>query len=298
LVYLRARYYAPQDGRFLSRDTWGGDYERPLSLNRWNYVEGNPVNYADSTGHIKQGKESETAWKYVNELKVYDIHVQVDWGEHNPFLYLSLEPQDGDLYQCGWVEGKWALDELYEVRKGVVDLARSMGGLNKFLRNIHHLDVKKRYTEYKALFLPGSITVTNRHNNLSRTTIVHELAHAWDYSYGNNLSAGMELFTGGHTGGVHDSSIPYNPCTQDSRAPGCNDAHYFYGGIPAYVSSSSHFNRKEDFAYSVSAYVYPNKFYAEYITTKYQEDYPGLIYTDFRNSRRWLFIHAWIQANQ
>ncbi len=34
LTYLRARYYAPQDGRFISRDTWNGVYERPLSLNR------------------------------------------------------------------------------------------------------------------------------------------------------------------------------------------------------------------------------------------------------------------------
>ena len=50
LIYLRARYYAPQDGRFLSRDPWGGDYTRPLSLNRWNYVEGNPVNLTDPTG--------------------------------------------------------------------------------------------------------------------------------------------------------------------------------------------------------------------------------------------------------
>ncbi len=42
LTYLRARYYTPADGRFLSRDTWNGDYNRPLSLNRWGYVEGNP----------------------------------------------------------------------------------------------------------------------------------------------------------------------------------------------------------------------------------------------------------------
>ena len=50
LIYLRARYYAPQDGRFLSRDTWGGDYNRPASLNRWGYVEGNPVNLVDPSG--------------------------------------------------------------------------------------------------------------------------------------------------------------------------------------------------------------------------------------------------------
>ncbi|MBE7436686.1 MAG: RHS repeat-associated core domain-containing protein [Anaerolineales bacterium] len=50
LTYLRARYYSSCDGRFLSRDTWGGDYINPLSLNRWMYVEGNPVNLVDPTG--------------------------------------------------------------------------------------------------------------------------------------------------------------------------------------------------------------------------------------------------------
>jgi len=50
LTYLRARYYSSGDGRFLTRDTWMGEYNRPLSLNRWGYVEGNPVNYIDPSG--------------------------------------------------------------------------------------------------------------------------------------------------------------------------------------------------------------------------------------------------------
>ncbi len=50
-IYLRARYYNPNDGRFLSRDTWAGDVNNPLSLNRWMYVEGNPVNYVDPSGN-------------------------------------------------------------------------------------------------------------------------------------------------------------------------------------------------------------------------------------------------------
>lgn len=50
LIYLRARYLAPNDGRFLTRDSWSGDYDRPLSLNRWNYVEGDPVNLTDPSG--------------------------------------------------------------------------------------------------------------------------------------------------------------------------------------------------------------------------------------------------------
>jgi len=50
LLYLRARHYSPADGRFTSRDTWMGDYNRPLSLNRWNYTQSNPINYTDPSG--------------------------------------------------------------------------------------------------------------------------------------------------------------------------------------------------------------------------------------------------------
>lgn len=51
MLFLRARYYNPADGRFQSRDTWGGDYNRPLSLNRWVYGYGNPVNLTDPSGY-------------------------------------------------------------------------------------------------------------------------------------------------------------------------------------------------------------------------------------------------------
>jgi RHS repeat-associated protein len=50
LVYLRARYYSPMSGRFLSRDIWGGDTNSPMSYNMWLYVFGNPVNFTDPKG--------------------------------------------------------------------------------------------------------------------------------------------------------------------------------------------------------------------------------------------------------
>jgi hypothetical protein len=51
-VYLRARYYAPGIGRFLTKDTWKGDANSPMSLNRWTYVHGNPTTYYDPSGHV------------------------------------------------------------------------------------------------------------------------------------------------------------------------------------------------------------------------------------------------------
>ena len=50
LIYLRARYYDPNVGRFISKDPFAGFTSDVQSLNRYAYVGNNPVNYIDSTG--------------------------------------------------------------------------------------------------------------------------------------------------------------------------------------------------------------------------------------------------------
>jgi len=49
-IYLRARYYDPGVGRFISRDAWGGDESQPMSYNAWLYVYDNPINLTDPSG--------------------------------------------------------------------------------------------------------------------------------------------------------------------------------------------------------------------------------------------------------
>ncbi|MGM0715499.1 MAG: RHS repeat-associated core domain-containing protein, partial [Bacillota bacterium] len=49
--YLRARYYDPKMGRFISEDTYKGQVDNPLSLNRFTYVYNNPLRYLDPSGH-------------------------------------------------------------------------------------------------------------------------------------------------------------------------------------------------------------------------------------------------------
>jgi RHS repeat-associated protein len=50
LYYLRARYYNPNTGRFLSRDPEEGDPTDPKTLHKYLYAGGDPVNALDPTG--------------------------------------------------------------------------------------------------------------------------------------------------------------------------------------------------------------------------------------------------------
>jgi len=51
LQYLRARYYAPQNGGFITQDSFSGVLTNALSQNQYTYAHNNPVNYADPSGH-------------------------------------------------------------------------------------------------------------------------------------------------------------------------------------------------------------------------------------------------------
>jgi len=58
----------------MTRDTWSGIDTLPMSFNRWNYVNGNPINYIDPSGHspikcIGCGPDV-TDW-YEEELRIW-----------------------------------------------------------------------------------------------------------------------------------------------------------------------------------------------------------------------------------
>ena len=50
-IYLRARYYDPTIGRFISRDSVAGKNTDPLSLNLYTYCHNNPIIGTDPSGH-------------------------------------------------------------------------------------------------------------------------------------------------------------------------------------------------------------------------------------------------------
>ena len=52
LMYFGARFYDPQLGRFITEDPAGPMKDRPMTLNRYNYVLNNPMIYVDPDGRF------------------------------------------------------------------------------------------------------------------------------------------------------------------------------------------------------------------------------------------------------
>ncbi|EGK10824.1 cell wall-associated protein, partial [Desmospora sp. 8437] len=51
LYYLQSRYYNPETGRFLTRNSFEGFEDEPQSLNKYSYVHNNPILYVDPNGN-------------------------------------------------------------------------------------------------------------------------------------------------------------------------------------------------------------------------------------------------------
>ncbi len=57
LYYLRARYYNPYTGRFISEDSYWGEDTNPLSLNLYTYCHNDPIMYVDPSGHLSEQQQ-------------------------------------------------------------------------------------------------------------------------------------------------------------------------------------------------------------------------------------------------
>ena len=68
LYYMRARYYNVDIKRFMNQDVIVGSVENSPSLNRYAYVEGNPVNYLDPFGLEKWEGEHDWWHNYLGLL--------------------------------------------------------------------------------------------------------------------------------------------------------------------------------------------------------------------------------------
>ena len=110
LIYMNARYYLPEVGRFISPDTIVPEPGNPQSYNRYAYTYNNPANYVDPTGHLTE----EEVLEYFGFSSREEM-IKAGWGE---FLVNWLWNPDvtwGDVFTYNNGEGE-AMLVLFEAQ--------------------------------------------------------------------------------------------------------------------------------------------------------------------------------------
>jgi RHS repeat-associated protein len=85
LIFLRARYYSGDTGRFITKDAWGGDSRQPMSYNAWLYGYANPTRYTDPTGHKSYTYDRNAAVEYA-----------LQWAQSTNFVDYGLRFPEND----------------------------------------------------------------------------------------------------------------------------------------------------------------------------------------------------------
>ena len=83
-IYLRARYYQPAVGRFLTRDTYTGEAGEPESLHLYTYCENDGVNMVDPSGHRRYATEQELAGMSLKLQEYYNAILKQSKMRNSP----------------------------------------------------------------------------------------------------------------------------------------------------------------------------------------------------------------------
>ncbi len=196
MLFLRARWYSVQTGRFSSQDPWEGDTYQPPTLHKYLYVLNDPINAVDPSGLIEEG-EAEDAREVIQRLRLYSVIIHEDFGWYLGPAPVPMEPDLGAYGPCTlWTAGNWgSVWELEQVEFGVKAMAdqMSVGNPSVFARKVGRTVVSRKpahprgnikgltgwnITLYDSAFweAPGQPWTDLE----VRNTVVHEFAHAWD----------------------------------------------------------------------------------------------------------------------
>jgi hypothetical protein len=96
-MHVGARYYDPLVGRFVQADTWLGEVGNPQSLNRYVYVENDPVNSVDPSGHQKKkGKPIGIDVKgKIPLFKLGPFLIGAEVNTKDGAIFITVEPTKG-----------------------------------------------------------------------------------------------------------------------------------------------------------------------------------------------------------
>ncbi len=139
LIYMKARFYDPDVGRFLNQDTYLGENGTPPSLHRYLYAYGNPALYIDEDGRAAHLWSAQQIDDYGEQL----------YREGNKAGAAGVAIA-GAFYKVG--TGFFSLGLFDEGNQAITDNDTATGAANQFGTSVANTakDVAKEYAEEGA----------------------------------------------------------------------------------------------------------------------------------------------------
>jgi len=101
--YFRARNYCPPTGRFWTMDTTEGTESEPLSLHKYMYAQGDPVDNADPSGHdiesLLTGMDIYSQW--AGQPRIFGVALGTCGQDVTPYVNQTLASMKKSFAQLG-----------------------------------------------------------------------------------------------------------------------------------------------------------------------------------------------------
>ncbi len=134
LLYLNARFYDPQTGRFISRDTYRGERNDAGTWHLYLYCANNPVNYVDPSGHLAYPGQ-------VHSAVVHDIEKRYEWAEVHAVMidYGEIGSRRKNSYgYCDVIRIRGRTGYIWEVKRVTCSYKKAKAQLNRYLNGKYH----------------------------------------------------------------------------------------------------------------------------------------------------------------
>ena len=198
LVYMQARYYDPEIGRFLSTDPVTFSPDKPQQFNRYWYANGNPIGNIDPSGEASVTATFDTAAaraacsagqsgacgrlqnlsKVESTVREYDKKIgsmsdhpeQKGWVENSNKTTVVYDPEGSTILTFG------ADAEYREMDDGTREIAISDGAIDK-----DNVDTSLA-PAYRTVMTNGGARVLAGNGNVLKAAVAHEMGHGNDPS--------------------------------------------------------------------------------------------------------------------
>ncbi|MDD4049175.1 MAG: RHS repeat-associated core domain-containing protein, partial [Clostridia bacterium] len=180
LYYLRARYYDPVVGRFITKDSYEGDIANPLSLNQYTYCHNDPVNYIDPSGHWGDLVHGDATRWIFNEMGLNSYHAEI-------VAEADVDTDEGSTGPMPWQDQSWHFD------RDSSDVDSRQAHADKMLN-----DAIYNWNWANEAYANGEITLEQRHEwRVNTLQLLGKGLHALQ-----DIDAHMDIGTNDYEGSI------------------------------------------------------------------------------------------------